>query len=113
VPRLTFSQSVAAGATFNPFSGWQYEYLPWRARVRAMAWTTAVGMLQSAVTGSESIQVESPLDIGGAAAGNLPTVFDVDPLDFVAPPGDRVTLNFRNTTGAALNVMGVIDVNPA
>lgn len=113
MPRLTFSQSVAAGATFNPLQGWQYEYMPWRARVRLMAWTTAAGVLQSAITGSESIQVESPVDIGGAAAGNLPTVFDVDPLDFISPPGDRVAYNLRNTTGGALNVMGVIDVNPA
>lgn len=113
MPRLTFTQSVAAGATFNPFSGWQYEYLPWRARIRIMAWTTAVGVLQSHLTGSETIQVESPVDIGGAAAGNLPTVFDVDPLDYIGPAGDRVTANFRNTTGGALNVMGVLDVNPA
>ncbi|KKK76614.1 hypothetical protein LCGC14_2861880, partial [marine sediment metagenome] len=29
MPSFIFTQSVAAGATFNPLVGWQYQYLPW------------------------------------------------------------------------------------
>lgn len=113
MPRLTFSQSVAAAGTFDPFANWQYRYLPWRAHIRINAWTTAVGVNQEHRAGSEQIQAPSPVDVGGAAAGNLPSPFDVDPIDFVAGAGDLISATFTNTTGAALNVMGVIDVNPA
>lgn len=112
MPRKTFSQSVAAGATFDAFSDSQYRYLPWPARVRVLAWTTAAGVLSQVLSGSESIQPESPVDIGASAAAHLPTVFEVDPLDFAAPAGDLIQLLFRNTTAGALSVMGVIDVNP-
>jgi len=113
MPRLTFSQSVAAGATYDALITSQYRYLPWRGRIRILAWTTAVGVVHSVTAGSEQLQPECPIDIGGAAAGNLPTVFDVDPLDFIAAAGDLLQANFRNTTGGALNVMGIIDINPA
>lgn len=113
MPRLTFSQSIAAGGSFDPFTNWQYRYLPWRGHIRINAWTTAVGVTQEHRAGSEQLQAPSPVDIGGAAAGNLPSPFDVDPLDFVAAAGDLISATFTNTTGGALNVMGVIDVNPA
>ena len=111
MPRLTFNQSVAAGATFDAMNTSQYRYLPWPARVRILAWTTATGVLQSHLAGSETIQPESPVDIGGTAA-HLPTVFEVDPLDYAAAAGDLIQANFRNTTAGALSVMGIIDVNP-
>lgn len=112
MPRLTFSQSIAAGGQFDPFTDWQYRYLPWPGRIRILGWTTAVGVTQEARAGSEQIQAPSPVDIGGGAAGNLPTVFDVDPLDYAAAAGDLISHLFRNTTAGALNVMGIIDVNP-
>lgn len=112
MPRLTVNQSVAAGASFDAFAASQYRYLPWPARVRIIAWTTATGVLFSALSGSETIQPESPVDIGATAAAHLPSVFDVDPLDFAAPAGDLIQMVFRNTTAGALNVMAVIDVNP-
>lgn len=112
MPRITVSQSVAAGATFDAFANSIYRYLPWHARIRVLAWTTAVGVLFQSLSGSELIQPETPVDIGAAAAGHLPTVFEVDPLDFAAPRGDLLQMLFRNTTAGALNVMAVIDVNP-
>jgi hypothetical protein len=112
MPRITVSQSVAAGATFDAFATSQYRYLPWPGRIRILGWTTAVGVLFQALSGSETIQPETPVDLGAAAVGHLPTVFEVDPLDFAAPAGDLIQLNFRNTTAGALNVMAVIDVNP-
>jgi len=112
MPRLTFSQSIAAGASFDPFALWTYRYAPWRAQVRLMFWTTAAGITCQAKSGAEEIQTASPVDIGGGAAGNLPSAFDVDPLDFIAAQGDLMSAFFTNTTAGALNVMGVIDMNP-
>ena len=111
MPRFTFNTSIAAGATANPLAGWQYEYLPWNATVRLLAQTTATGVVLSIFSGSETIQAESPVDAGGAV-NVLPNAFKVEPLGFRAPGGDRLILNFRNTTAGALSVTGVIDVNP-
>lgn len=111
MPRLVVNQSIAAGATVDLFANSQYRYLPWHARVRIMLWSTATGVNLNVMSGSENIQPDGVLD-NGAAAGNIPTVFDVDPLDFVAPAGDLLQVNARNTTGGALVVTGLIDVNP-
>jgi len=111
MPRKTFVQSIAAAGVFDPFTDWQYRYAPYKCSVRIMAWTSAVGVTQNVKSGSEEIQVASPIDIGGAA-GNLPSAFDVDPLDFTAPAGDLMSCVFTNTTGGALTVDGVIDLNP-
>lgn len=113
MPRLTFNQSIAAGAQFDPWALWQYRYLPWRGHIRVNVWTTAVGVTQEHRAGSEQLQAPSPVDIGSAASGNLPSPFDVDPIDFVAAAGDLISSTFTNTTAGALVVSGVIDVNPA
>ena len=112
MPRLTFNQSIAAAGTFDPFGAWTYRYAPWKAQVRLMYWTTATGVNVQAKSGAEEIQTSSPIDIGAGAAGNLPSAFDVDPLDFIAAQGDLMSAVFTNTTAGALSVMGVIDMNP-
>jgi len=112
MPRRTFNQAVTAGATFDPFEAFQYRYLPWNARIRILVWATATGWTEQVLSGSETIQPAGPVDIGAAAAGHLPSVFDVDPLDFAAPAGDLIACVLTNTTAGTLNVMGIIDVNP-
>jgi len=112
MPRLTVNVSIPAGSSVNVVAGWQYEYLPWPATVRALFRTTATGVLMTIFSGSETIQQESPIDAGGTV-NQLPTPFSVDPIGFRAPGGDRMNFLARNTTGGALSVTGVIDVNPA
>lgn len=112
MPRLTFNQSIAAGATFRPLAAWQYEYLPYRAAVRVVTWATGVGVTQSISAGSEQLQVASPID-AGATAGHLPVPEqDAAPLDFVGSGGDRLDVALVNTTGGALTAAGYVDVNP-
>ncbi len=112
MPRLTFNQAVVAAGTYDPFAAWQYRYAPYPCRVRLLAWTTAVGVTLQVRSGTEQIQDTTPVDIGAAAAGNIPTVFDVDPLDFAAPAGDVLSCLFTNTTAGTLSVMGILDINP-
>lgn len=113
-PRVQFSQSVAAGGIFDPLSTSIYRYLPWPAFVSVVAWTTATGVFVQALSGSELIQPESPIDFGAPAAGRIPrAVFDVTPLEFSAPPGDLLQLIFRNSTAGALTISGIIDFTPA
>lgn len=112
MPRLTFNQSVAAGATYRPLASWQYEYLPYRAAVRVVTWGTAVGVTQAVSAGSEQLQVASPID-AGATAGHLPVPEqDAAPLDFLGAGGDRLDLALVNTTAGAITVAGYVDVNP-
>lgn len=114
MPRLSFSvPSLAAGATTRPLASWQYEYLPYRAAVRVVAWAVAAGATISVSSGSEQLQVASPID-AGATLGHLPVPEqDAAPLDFVGAGGDRLDVAIANTTGGAIaGIMGYVDVNP-
>lgn len=113
-PRLQFSQSVAAGATFDPLAASIYRYLPWSAFISVTAWTTATGIFVQSLSGSELILPECPIDFGAPAAGRIPRAgFDVTPLEFSAPAGDLLQLIFRNSTAGALTISGFIDFTPA
>jgi hypothetical protein len=112
MPRLSQLTSIAAGATTDLMATSQYRYLPWRARVRVMLMTTATGVKASVNAGAEQLQPEGDIK-GNATAADLPTVFSVDPLDFVAGAGDLIVVNARNTTAGALTVSSIIDINPA
>lgn len=109
MPRLNFSQSVVAGATFLPLTGWQYEYVPFGGIATFIFWTTATGVVVTVTSGSDTLMERSPVDIGGAAIGNIPSSFEVDPLVDEVAGGDRLKLLFENTTGGALPIMGYAD----
>lgn len=113
-PRLQFSQAVAAGATFDPLERSIYRYLPWSAFLSLVAWTTAVGVFVQALSGSELILPEAPIDFGAPAAGRIPrSGFDVTALEFSAPAGDLLQVIFRNSTAGPLTISGFVDFTPA
>jgi len=111
MPSFIFSQSVAAGATFNPLTGWQYQYLPWPAEVNVLSRATAIAMLQVYTSGSETIVEESPTQAGGTA-GVTPAPLNTPVQGWHAAAGDLLKLNYRNTSGAAITVDGIIEVVP-
>lgn len=108
---FTFSQSVAAGATFRPLDGWQYQYLPWPAEVTVLARATAINMVNTYTSGSETIVEESPTQAGGTA-GTIPSPLNTPVQGWMAAAGDLLKLSFRNTSGAAITVDGIIEVIP-
>lgn len=113
MPSLSFSRSVGAGATDFPLASlaWAYEQLPYPAAVRIFLRTTATGVLARIMAGSETIQDETPVQSGGTA-GVTPSMLNTTPTDFVAPGGDRLSVAIRNTTGGALTVDGLIQIEP-
>lgn len=113
MPSLSFSRSVAAGATDFPLSAlaWAFEQLPYPAAVRVLLRTTATGVLAKIRTGSEEVQDETPVQAGGTA-GVTPSPLNTTATEFVAPAGDRLALAIRNTTAGALTVDGLVQVEP-
>lgn len=113
MPSISFSRSVAAGATDTPLAAlaWSFEQLPYPAAVRVFLRTTAAGVLARIQTGSEAVQDETPIQSGGIA-GVTPSALNTTPTEFVAPAGDRLAVVIRNTTAGALTVDGLVQVEP-
>lgn len=105
MPMLSWVQSIAAGATFDPLQNSLYERMPVSAIVKILSSATAVGLLQSVICGSETIVEESPVPLYGAA-GVFPTEQYVDPIVDEAVVGDKVRIRYRNPTGGAIEAHG-------
>lgn len=111
MPQLTFTASLAAGATATPLSGWQYEYLPFPAQVEVGINATAAGLVATVSSGSDVLQEESPVQAGGTA-GVIPSPLNTPYLSDMAAAGDRMKVSIRNTTGGAVTFNGIIKVTP-
>jgi hypothetical protein len=107
MPMFTFTQSVAAGATAQPLSSWNYRFPPKNALFELLINATAVGMVQNVTTGPESIvQSESPISAGGTT-GVLPARLSTEPIVDMVNAGEELVLNVRNTSGGAVVINGV------
>ena len=107
MPHFNFVTLVAAGATANPLSNWQYRFPPKSALLEILLGTSAVGMVMNLTTGAESIvQSESPIGTG-FAAGTLPARLNMEPIVDMVDGGEEIVLTCRNTTAGALTVNGV------
>jgi len=111
MPQFQFSTSIPAGAVVNPLSGWQYEYLPWPARLKLLLRTNVLTLKSTVFSGSETIQEESPIQ-GGGAVGTTPSELNTPPVVWDAPAGDRLKVNVRSTDAGAQTVDGIIYAYP-
>lgn len=107
MPSLVWSQLIAAGATFNPLDGWQYEYMPVGAVIKIVHRATAIGLLTTVTSGSDTLMEEAPVPAGGTA-GQTPAEITVEPLVDEVAAGDRIKIKYRNPTGGAITVDGII-----
>ena len=90
MPRLTVSAAMTANQrNVNPFSGWQYEYVPYPCRVKILLNGTTVGIQATIYAGSETVQERSPVQ-GGGTAGVLPAELNTSAVAFLAAAGDRL-----------------------
>jgi len=109
MPAFTWSQSIAAGATFDPLDNWQYRYAPYRALMELFHRATAAGIVVTVTTGSDTVQEESPVTAGGTA-GQIPSRLNVEPVTDKVDAGDLLKVRYRNTTAGALTVDGQIAI---
>lgn len=110
-PSFSWSFSVPAGQTFNPLDGWQYEYLPYPAKITILHRAVLTGMLVTITSGSDTLAEESPVRSGGTA-GVIPSAFEAPPITDDAAAGDRLKIRYRNTNAGANNIDGSIEIIP-
>jgi hypothetical protein len=112
MPTFTFhDQNIAANATTRPLQddAWQYRRLPFPAFVEMSIIATAIGLVYTFYSGTDTLAQEQVVSAGGTD-GVLP---DLDkPLhEDLAATFDELTLIIRETAGAATNdAMGWVRV---
>jgi len=111
MPSFPFTAAVLTGTTYLPLDGWQYEYLPFPARVEIGMNATAVGMVATVTSGSDTLMEEAPVQAGGTA-GVIPSPLNTPFMSDDAAAGDRLKIRARNTTGGTITVNGIINVTP-
>jgi hypothetical protein len=111
MPSFPFTQLVAAGATYLPLDGWQYEYLPFPARCDIGLNCTAVGVVATVTSGSDTLMEEAPVQ-GGGVAGTIPSPLNTPFMSDDAAAGDRLKIRVRNTSAGGITVNGVINITP-
>lgn len=111
MPGLTWSQVIVAGASFNPLLQWQYQYVPYGGAIGILHRATAVGLVVTITSGSDTLQERSPVPAGGTA-GNIPSPLDVPLIEDQVASGDFLKISYENPTGGSITVDGVIGYSP-
>lgn len=110
MPTIRNAQSLAAGGTFTPFAGNQYEYLPFNARVQIAIIAAATGLLATVFSGSDVLMQNSPVSNKGAAG--VVTNPDDFLLEDIAMAGDRLNVTITNPTAGAVLTEAVAIITP-
>jgi hypothetical protein len=111
MPQLSYRSGAAAGS-YQPLTGWAYEFLPWPARVKVLtnnqgAVVAGAPALLQVFSGSEVIQESSPVPNQSTPPSDLNT----PAIEFLAPAGDRLKLLFARPN-ATDDIAGTIYVHP-
>lgn len=106
-----WSASVAAGALFFPLDQWQQEFPESDVMVELLSRSTAVGMVETLTSGTDTLLEESPVQAGGTA-GVIPSRLNTEPFISKSLKGKRLKHKYRNPTGGAITVDGIITITP-
>lgn len=109
--QFPWTQSIAAGGTFNPLDGWDYETPDTDVGIEVFHRATLVGLLAVAKTGGFAIQQEGPVPAGGTA-GVPPGRINLDPITGVGYTNRKLSVNYRNPTAGAIVVDGYVIATP-
>jgi hypothetical protein len=112
MPLFVFhDQNIAANGTTRPMQddGWQYRRLPFNALVEFAIVATAIGLVYTFYSGTDTLAEEQPVPAGGT--DGVPPDFDKPMLEDVAAQFDELKLIIRETAGVATNdAMGWVRV---
>lgn len=102
--------AVAANTvTTNQLAGLPDEFVLRPSRIRLRAVTSAAGLNCTLLIGGVAAINDQPIT---SVKANTPILPDDVMGIFGAPAPSRLILTFRNTTGGALNVSFVVEVDP-
>lgn len=107
--RMTDTRSIAANTQEdNIISGKLHEFLPEDSVVRLAAVAAAAGIRTSFLVGGEATVQDQEI----SDENRWPVIPDDIVAEAAGFGGDRILVSMRNTTGAAIVVQSVIDVEP-
>lgn len=113
---FSWSLSMLTGTIANPLDvagqEWKYKYVPYDCIVEVIHRATLVSVVVQITSGSDEVQQESPVSAGGTT-GVLTGRLNVEPITFRAKAGDLITIRYRNTNAATVNVDGTIELTRA
>lgn len=108
MPTLQNTQSIAAGATFDPMETSNFQYPEKAGIFKLTHQATAVGLLATVTAGARQLAQEGAVPAGGTS-GVIPSDLTVPPL--VERVGkERLSIRYRNPTGGAIIVNFNIDL---
>jgi hypothetical protein len=110
--QATFSFALAAGATFDPLDGWNYQIPRKASKVTMIHNATAVGIVCTFTALDRQILQASPVPAGGVA-GVFPTVFNapvIGPNKVQAM--EKLSSRYTNGTAGPITVNVVVDITP-
>lgn len=102
-----WSQSIAAGAVFNPLSDWQFETPDNDGVIEVFERATAVGLVSAVTAAGEALKQEGPVQAGGTA-GTTPSRLNTEPIVGAVRKNQKLRVAYRNPTGGAITVDGFI-----
>lgn len=109
--QFPWSQSIAAGGTFDPLLAWDYQTPDSDVAVEILDRATAVGLLRVVKSGGQAITQEGPVQAGGTA-GTIPARLSTEPQTGRGYSNKKLSVSYRNPTGGAITVDGMIIATP-
>jgi hypothetical protein len=106
-----WTQSIAAGATFNPLTDWQYETPQFRGAIEVFSRASAVGLVETISSAGDTLKQESNVQAGGTA-GTTPSRLNTEPIVGRALQSQKIRVAYRNPTGGAITIDGQIILTP-
>lgn len=107
----TVTQTIQAGATFDPCDSWQYQYTEKDSILKVNHNATATG-LRCQITATEVTILQDSAVPAGGAAGVIPSDFTVPPIIEKVKKNKRLSILYTNPTGGAITVNVAFDLTP-
>lgn len=111
MPQAQFTFSLAAGASFDPLDGWDYQIPRKASKISLIHNCTAVGIFGQWKALDRSLLQESQVTAGGVA-GVYPTIFNAPLMGpYKVNAMEKLSARYRNPTAGAQTVNVVVDID--